>query len=89
MTLDRRAVLAGAAAAIATPVAAEGMALSEAGGVLVEADPAAFAAAAVRAYGDDALWGRLSANGLAYAGSVLSLDEWQARLDRMLRRIGL
>jgi hypothetical protein len=57
--------------------------------VLVEAEPAAFAAATVRAYRDPALWGRLSAGGLAYAESVLSPDEWQARLDRMLRRIGL
>jgi glycosyltransferase involved in cell wall biosynthesis len=74
---------------IATPVAAEGMALAEASGVLVESEPAAFAAAVIRAYGDEALWTRLSAGGLAHARDHLSLAAWQGLLDATLRRIGL
>ncbi|MGG5889023.1 glycosyltransferase [Falsiroseomonas sp. HC035] len=74
---------------IATPVAAEGMSLTEASGVLVAEDAAAFAARLREAYSDAALWNRLSADGLAYAARTLSIEAWQARLDRMLRRIGL
>jgi glycosyltransferase involved in cell wall biosynthesis len=74
---------------IATPMAAEGMALGEAGGVLIESDPAAFAAAVIRAYGDAALWTRLSAGAIRYAETSLSLSAWQGLLDTTLRRIGL
>jgi glycosyltransferase involved in cell wall biosynthesis len=74
---------------IATPMAAEGMALADDGGVLVESDPAAFAAALIRAYGDEVLWTRLSAGGLDHARRNLSLAHWQDLLDTTLRRIGL
>jgi glycosyltransferase involved in cell wall biosynthesis len=74
---------------IATPMAAEGMALAEGGGVLVEHDPAGFAAAVIRAYSDEALWTRLSAEGLNHARRSLSLSAWQGLLDATLRRIGL
>lgn len=74
---------------IATPVAAEGMSLTESSGVLVAADAAAFAARLREAYSDAALWNRLSADGLAYATRMLSIEAWQARLDTLLRRIGL
>jgi glycosyltransferase involved in cell wall biosynthesis len=74
---------------IATPVAAEGMSLDGSSGVLVAEDPAEFAAELCRAYTDAALWSRLSAEGIGYASRTLSLESWQARLDAMLRRIGL
>jgi glycosyltransferase involved in cell wall biosynthesis len=74
---------------IATPVAAEGMSLTESSGVLVAEDAAAFAALLREAYSDAALWNRLSTDGLAYAARTLSIEAWQARLDGMLRRIGL
>ena len=65
------------------------MSLTEDAGVLVADTPETFAAAIVRAYGDAEVWGRLSAGGLAYARTTLSLEAWQARLDAMLQRLGL
>ena len=81
--------LAAGVPCIATPVAAEGMSLSEASGVIVAADPAAFAARLCEAYADEAQWSRLSAGGLAYAGETLSPCRWRDRLDAMLRQIAL
>ena len=81
--------LAAGVPCIVTPIAAEGMSLSEEAGVLVAADPAAFAARLREAYTDEALWHRLSAGGLAHAGTHLSLEGWQRRLDGLLRKIGL
>jgi hypothetical protein len=74
---------------IATPVAAEGMLLSEEAGVLVAADPGSFAARLHEAYTDDTLWNRLSAGGLAHAQAHLSLGSWRDRLDGLLKRLGL
>jgi glycosyltransferase involved in cell wall biosynthesis len=74
---------------IATPVAAEGMSLLDGSGVLVAEDPATFALRLREAYTDGALWNRLSAEGLAYAARTLSIEAWRARLDLLLRRMGL
>jgi len=74
---------------IASPVAAEGMALSAETGVLIAADPAEFAARIREAYADPVLWQRLSTGALAYAEARLSLPEWRDRLDAMMRRLGL
>lgn len=49
---------------IATPIAAEGMALTDGVDVLIGADAASFAAAVIRAYRDAHLWEQLSANGM-------------------------
>jgi glycosyltransferase involved in cell wall biosynthesis len=65
------------------------MSLSEAAGVLVENDPAAFAVRLRDVYTDEALWNRLSTGGLAYAAETLSLSRWRDRLDALLRQIGL
>ena len=73
---------------IATPVAAEGMALANDDGVLVAANPEDFAATIVSAYGDAAQWDYLSARALAYAERSLSPSEWQGRLNAVLQRIG-
>ena len=81
--------LAAGVPVVATPIAAEGMALSEAAGVLVAEDAARFAAQVVAAHGDAARWQALSAGGLAYAGEVLSLPAWRARLDGLLRDMGM
>lgn len=81
--------LAAGVPCVVTPIAAEGMALDEAAGILVAATPAEFAAATVRVHEDAALWGRLSAGGLAYAAQQLSPAAWQEQLDGMLRRLGL
>jgi O-antigen biosynthesis protein len=50
---------------VATSIAVEGMHLKPEHDVLVADEPAAFAAALSRLYRDEALWNRLSANGLA------------------------
>jgi GT2 family glycosyltransferase/glycosyltransferase involved in cell wall biosynthesis len=50
---------------VATPIAVEGMHVAAGSDVLVAGDAAAFAAAVVRLYRDEALWNTLSANGLA------------------------
>lgn len=81
--------LAAGVPCIATAIAAEGMLLSENAGVLVENEPAAFAARLRDAYVDEALWNRLSAGGLAYAADTLSPSRWRDRLDALLRQIGL
>ncbi len=81
--------LAAGVPCIATPVATEGMSLRDGGGVLIAAEPEEFAARLREAYTDEALWGRLSAGGLAYAASHLSLDAWRARLNALLRTMAL
>ena len=81
--------LAAGVPCVASPIAAEGMELTETDGVLVAADPAAFAAAITRVCTDEALWNRLSAGAQAYATRQLSIDSWQPRLDAALRRVGL
>ena len=81
--------LAAGVPCIATPVAAEGMGLNDAAGVMVAETPAAFSQAVQTAYTDPKLWRSLSADGLAYAEHTLSLAGWRSRLDGMLKQIGL
>ena len=81
--------LAAGVPCIATSVASEGMALTEAAGVAVADTPAAFAAAVLRFHEDASAWARLSAGGVAYVASTLSPTAWQAQLDAMLFRLGL
>lgn len=81
--------LAAGVPCVASPIAAEGMSLTEDDGVLVAADPAAFAAAIARVCTDETLWQRLSAGAQAYAARQLSIAGWQPRLNATLRRIGL
>ncbi|WP_458095237.1 glycosyltransferase [Roseomonas sp. WA12] len=81
--------LAAGVPCIATPVAAEGMSLSEDTGILVASEPEAFAARLLEAYTDEALWNRLSVGGLEHAGKALSPAAWQDRLETLLQRIGL
>ena len=80
--------LAAGVPCIATPVAAEGMSLSENAGVLVTSDPAAFASRLCEAYTDELLWNRLSIGGLTHAQTHLSITSWRDRLDGLLQRIG-
>jgi glycosyltransferase involved in cell wall biosynthesis len=81
--------LAAGVPCIATPIAAEGMSLTSESGVLVAAEPEGFAARLRDAYSDETLWNRLSAEGLAYAKSHLSVDAWRERLDMLLRQMAL
>ncbi|HYG06547.1 MAG TPA: glycosyltransferase [Stenotrophomonas sp.] len=59
---------------VATTCAVEGMHLRDGQDVLVADEAAAFADAVVRLYEDEALWMRLSANGLANVAEHFSLD---------------
>jgi glycosyltransferase involved in cell wall biosynthesis len=74
---------------IATTIAAEGMDLTGADGVVVAATPAAFASSVVRLLRDEARWTAASRGAIAYAERTLSPTVWQARLDVLLRRLGL
>jgi GT2 family glycosyltransferase/glycosyltransferase involved in cell wall biosynthesis len=69
---------------IATPMAVEGMHVVAGEDVLVAADAAAFAEAIVRAYTDEALWSRLSTNGLANVARHFSFDAAREALGRIL-----
>jgi glycosyltransferase involved in cell wall biosynthesis len=74
---------------VITKVAAEGMMLGGADGVIIADGSTAFANAVIRAYSDAEAWLSHSAGALGYANRALSLSGWQAELDRLLVRIGL
>jgi len=69
---------------VATPAAVEGMHLRDGDDVLVAADAAAFADAVVRLYGDEALWRRLAAGGLANVQRHFSMDAARGTVRRVL-----
>ncbi len=74
---------------VMTAVAAEGMGLQPGVNALVADDPAAFAAHINAVCTDAALWGRLSAAGLAFAEAELSISGWRRRLADTLDLLGL
>ena len=69
---------------VATTVAVEGMHVVAGSDVLVADDAAAFAAAVVRLYRDEALWNTLSANGLANVERHFSFAAARAAVERLL-----
>jgi GT2 family glycosyltransferase/glycosyltransferase involved in cell wall biosynthesis len=69
---------------VATPIAAEGMQLRDGQDVLLGDDAESFAAAALRLYDDDALWTRLSDNGLDNIREHFSFDAARTTLQRVL-----
>jgi GT2 family glycosyltransferase/glycosyltransferase involved in cell wall biosynthesis len=69
---------------IATPMAVEGMHVVAGEDVMVAEDAGAFADAIVRAYTEEALWSRLSANGLANVARHFSFDAAREALGRIL-----
>ena len=69
--------------AVTTSIGAEGMELKDGEDVLVADDPAAFAEAVARLYQDEALWGKLAANGLKAVAAQFSAE----RAERTLARI--
>jgi GT2 family glycosyltransferase/glycosyltransferase involved in cell wall biosynthesis len=68
---------------IATPIAVEGMYAEIGRDVLVAADAEGFAAAIVRAYGDEALWTSLSDHGLENVRRHFSFDAARAAVRRL------
>lgn len=69
--------------AVATSIAVEGMHLESGKEVLVADDPAGFADAVLRLYGDEALWNRLSAEGLANVRRHFSFDTARDAIARI------
>ena len=69
---------------VATTPAAEGMHARDGEDLLVADAPEDFAAAIVRAYGDAALWKKLSDNGLANVREHFSFDAARAALAKIL-----
>lgn len=72
---------------VATPTAVEGMHLVPDEDVLVAEDPAAFADAVMRLYGDETLWNRLSANGVTNIQRHFSRDVARAALDALFTSV--
>ncbi len=73
---------------VASPIAVEGMEVELDENVLVGEDPAAFAQAVINLYSDEALWQKLSDNGLDYVESRYSLAAGLVNFGRMLAEIG-
>jgi glycosyltransferase involved in cell wall biosynthesis len=69
---------------VATPAAVEGMHVRAGEDIMVAASAADFAAAILRAYGDAALWKKLSDNGLANVRQHFSFDAAREALKRIL-----
>ncbi|WP_240126799.1 glycosyltransferase [Thermomonas alba] len=69
---------------VATPLAAEGMALRDGEHVLLAQDAPAFAQAVLRLLHDAALWERLAAHGRALAHRQYSVEAARAPLRRLL-----
>ncbi|MEO7323764.1 MAG: glycosyltransferase [Dokdonella sp.] len=71
---------------VATTLAVEGMHFRAGEDVLVADEPAAFAAAVARLYRDEALWQRLSTNGLANVEAHFSFAAARVAVQRIIDR---
>ncbi|WP_423927457.1 glycosyltransferase [Dokdonella sp.] len=69
---------------VATPMAVEGMHVRAGEDVLVALDADAFACAIVDLYGNEELWNRLSANGLANVHAHFSFDAAEKAIRRII-----
>ena len=74
---------------VTTTVGAEGMPLEDGVSVLVADEPAAFASAVVRLYGDGRLWEGLSQRGLEICKTYYSRDTMTTKLRDMLVELGV
>ncbi len=73
---------------VATPAAVEGLNAVDGQDVLVAEDAASFADAVVRLYGDEALWNRLSENGLENVHRHFSREAARRDLAALLDALG-
>lgn len=69
---------------VATPVAAEGMGLTDRANVMIGADAERFADAVIEAHQNEALWNSLSVNGLEFMEQNFSYARGLERLGRLL-----
>jgi O-antigen biosynthesis protein len=74
---------------VATTIAVEGMGLVVGRDILVADGPEPSAEAVVSAYADEALWTRLSANGVVFAEENFSIGQVTIKLQEMLRTLHL
>lgn len=72
---------------VATTIAVEGMGIRDGVEALVADDEQAFADAVVRLYTDEALWERISLDGLRFVDDTYSLDAGLRRVDAFLRTV--
>jgi glycosyltransferase involved in cell wall biosynthesis len=69
---------------VATPVAAEGMGLTDGENVLIGERAADLVEQIARLYNDEKLWRKLSANGLQHARAHFSVEAMRARVERLV-----
>ncbi len=74
---------------VATPMAAEGMSLTDGENILVADGPVAFANAVARIYRDEALWCSISQNGLAFADTAWGTEAAWGILATILADLGI
>jgi hypothetical protein len=72
---------------VATPVAAEGMGLTDRVNVMIGTDTASFADAVIEAHQDEMLWNGLSKNGLAFMQQNFSYVRGLERLGKLIDEI--
>jgi GT2 family glycosyltransferase/glycosyltransferase involved in cell wall biosynthesis len=73
---------------VATPLAAEGMSLADGENILVADGAEQLADAIVRLYQDEALWNRISRNGLAFAEKAWGAEAAWMILNTILSELG-
>ncbi|WP_434517188.1 glycosyltransferase [Dechloromonas sp. ARDL1] len=73
---------------VATSLAAEGMSLTDGENILVADDAEALAAAIARIYQDEALWNRISENGVDFAEQSWGAEAAWNKLARILCELG-
>ena len=69
---------------VATPLAAEGMDLTDRVEIMLGADPKTFAQAVIEIYRDEALWTRVSNKGLEFSGREFSFAQGLERFRKLL-----
>jgi len=69
---------------VATPLAAEGMNLTDEDNILIAEDVDEFATAIIRLYQDESLWNRLSSNGLEFAETAWGAETAWSILNAIL-----
>lgn len=74
---------------VATSLAAEGMALTKGENILIADGAEAFADAIAQLYRDEMLWKKLSRNGLEFAEKTWGGEAVWAKLDSILRNLGI